>query len=106
MKRDMVEYFSCLSGSDQEIFEKLITSKFKKFRHFYRLLVDVTSDIETLHYNFTSDSTLEVSLTLVDPEKKKDIIKFLRDKSKQQDSYDCNITTKKEKINVLITLEE
>lgn len=102
----MVEYFSCLSGSDPEIFEKLITTKFKKFRHFYRLLVDVTSDIEMLFYNFTSDNTLEVSLSLINPEKKKDIIKFLRDKSKNQDSYDCNITSKKEKINVLITLDE
>ena len=106
MKRDMVEYVNCLSGTDEEIFETLITSKFKKFRHFYRLLAESSMQIDNLFYNFTSESTLEVSLSLIDPSSKKDLIKFLKEKAGSQNNYDCNITSKKDKINVVITLEE
>lgn len=102
----MLKYIGSLSGSDMDIFEELISNKFKKFRHFYRLVEDVSEKIDKLHYNFTSSSSLEVSIELHDGEKPKEVAKYLQDKTNDKTNYECNIVIKKEELKITITLEE
>ena len=104
MKQDMVTYTNFLTGDDSSILEELISYKFKKFRHFYRLLSDNSDLIDYLHYKFSDNDTLKVTLTTNGDVKS--LVKLLREKSMTQNNYECNITYKKEEIYVTITLTE
>lgn len=105
MHKDIPSYMKALSGNDFELFESLISNKYKKFIKFYRLVENISEQIMSLHYNFTSDDVLDVSIAF---HSNVDIAKIVMEIEKRIDSkkYECNIVTDKQNIEISISLTE
>lgn len=66
MKKRMNEYINDLCGTDMGILQDIVTTKYKQFKTFYRVVEGVSDDIDHVSYGITNDDILSVKLYLVD----------------------------------------
>lgn len=94
-----------LSGNNFDIFEDIISKKYKKFMKFYRLVENVSDVVQSLHYNFVSDENLDVDVTF---KKNVNIDEIRMELENRIDSskYECDIAVNKHTISISIALME
>lgn len=66
MKKRMNEYINELCGTDMELLQDIVTTKYKQFKTFYRAVENVSDDIDRMSYGITNDDVLSVKLYLAD----------------------------------------
>ena len=105
MHKDIPSYMKALSGNDFELFESLISNKYKKFMKFYRLVENISDDIISLRYNFTSNDVLDVTIAF---HSNADIDQIVMEIEKKLDTkkYECNIVTDEQELSISISLNE
>lgn len=79
MKRRMNEYINELCGTDMEILQDIVTTKYKQFRTFYRAVENVSDDIDRMSYGITNDDVLSVKLYLADGADVNEIANTIKD---------------------------
>lgn len=90
MKKRMNSYINELCGSDLDALKKIITTQYKQFIHFYRLVENLSDDICSLYYQAKNDDTLSVDIRIISTLNPKDVLENL--KSKTNDVlYGCDI---------------
>lgn len=103
MKSNIPEFVKVISENDYEIFEKLFTKKYKKFRKLYWLVRDYSKNIVTLKYKDTEDDTLKITMTLANVDVKKVLEKM---KKKVHNSKSVKIWNEKKVIHIKINNDE
>ena len=66
MNRRMNEYINELCGTDMDILQDIVTTKYKQFKTFYRAVENVSDDIDNMSYGITNDDVLSIKLYLAD----------------------------------------
>lgn len=66
MKKRMNEYINDLCGTDMDVLQDIVTTKYKQFKAFYRAVESVSDDIDHVSYGITNDDILSVKLYLID----------------------------------------
>lgn len=64
MKQSYIDYFNELTGNRMDVLEKLITTKYKKFKKFYKIVSKHSDDIAHISYRFSEDNSLDVDITV------------------------------------------
>ncbi len=64
MEKRMNIYINELCGTDMEILQDIVTTKYKQFKSFYRAVESVSDDIDHVSYGITNDDVLSVKLYL------------------------------------------
>lgn len=105
MIRNIPSCIKELSGNDFDVFEEIISHKYKKFMSFYRLVENVSDLVKSLHYNFTSDENLDVDITFG---KNVDIatIEMELNNNINSSKYECDIAVNNHTISISISLVE
>lgn len=107
MERRMSAYASGMVNDDIDLLYDLICRKYKKFKLFYRLVEELSESILSLKYDFSSDTSLYVSMTMVKGLNLKKVISDLEKKIDSTSSYTYNIVSEGKKVKISIsTIEE
>ena len=98
-----------LSGSDMDIFYKLIIDQYREFIHFYRLVEDELENVSKLEYDATSETSLIIGLQFEDKKSMKAARNALEDKYERSreelgDNWRCNATFRDDKKELIIEL--
>lgn len=105
MIRNIPSCIKELSGDNFDIFENIISKKYKKFMKFYRLVENVSDLVQSLHYNFTSDENLDVGITF-NKNVNIDEIRMELENRIDPSKYECDIAANKHTISISISLME
>lgn len=105
MERKMTTFASNMVGDNIELLYDVVCKKFKKFKLFYRLVEELSEDIKSLKYEFSSDTSLNVSMTMDKGVNHDEIIKYLDEKIESSDLYTYNIVSEGNKIKISIEAE-
>lgn len=89
MKKSLTEYLSVLTNADVDIFEEILSKKYRKFIKFFTLVKDYTEYISKLEYELSDSDTLCVKIVFtksVSFDDKQEMINGWRDIGYQVDS--------------------
>ena len=64
MKQSYTDYLNELSGNRMDILEELISTKYKKFRKFYKIMSRYSKDIAHIAYRFSDNDSLDIDITI------------------------------------------
>ena len=105
MERRMSTFASNMVGDNIDLLYDLVCKKYTKFKLFYRLVEEISDSILTLKYDFSSDTSLYVSMTMDKGVKTKEVISDLERKIDSSSLYTYNIVSDGKKIKISITAE-
>lgn len=101
MKQSYTDYLNELSGNRMDILEELISTKYKKFRKFYKIMSKCSKDIAHIAYRFSDDDSLDIDIT-INPDV--DIDKFVKKMNKEaSEKYLIDISSETKVIYMSIT---
>jgi hypothetical protein len=64
VKKTYTEYLNELSGNRMDVLERLISTQYKKFKKFYKIVSGYSSDIAHISYRFSTIDSLDVEITV------------------------------------------
>ena len=102
MERKMTIFAKHMVEDNIELLYDLVCKKYKKFKLFYRLVESISDDIQTLEYEFTSDTSLHVSILPNDDVDVIELIGTLQTKFNTTD-YMYTLSSKGRKVKIIIT---
>lgn len=105
MNKNLTCYINELVGDDIDMLEKLISKQYRKFIRFYKLIEEYSGLITKMRYEFISDSSLDVSVTLDTKRKMENIKKELESLASDGD-YELNISVSKKTLKISVILDE
>lgn len=105
MKKDMAEYLNALSADNLTTFELIISSQYRKFVRFYKLVSQYSHLIEKIKYSFHDVRTLDVMLTMDVSADVKGIKKEI-DESMRRNGYQGTVRVSKRNMYMTIFLVE
>jgi hypothetical protein len=100
MKKSLTDYAAKLSGSNIELLEEIVGTKYRKFIRFYEILKDQTDSIKSMEYEFSDKTELSATVTFtksVSLDNKKDLIAKME---KAGYTITSKITGKKVKLKI------
>jgi hypothetical protein len=100
MERKMTTFAREISGCDIDLLYTIICKKYKNFIQFYRLVEDMAENIDSLKYEFSSDSSLYVSMTMKKGTDIKDTVSKLESKIDSTGLYTYNIMSEGKKVKI------
>jgi len=102
MERRMTTFAASMVGDDIDLLYDVICKKYKKFKLFYRLVEDLSDSIQSLEYEFSSDTSLVVDMTMEKGVNLKDTTKSLKNKIDSTSLYTCDIVSEGKTIKISI----
>ena len=105
MERRMTAFASSMVGNDMDLLYDVVCKKYKKFKLFYRLVEELSDLILSLKYEFSSDTSLYVSMLMEKGVSHKEIICSLESKIDSTSLYAYNIVSEGKKIITSISTE-
>lgn len=105
MERRMTAFASSMVGDDIDLLYDLVCKKYTKFKLFYRLVEELSEYILSLKYEFSSDTSLYVSMTMDKGVKHKEIISELERKIDSTSLYTYNIVSEGKKVKISINTD-
>jgi len=105
MERRMTVFATSMVGNDIDLLYDLVCKKFKKFKLFYKLVEELSESILSLKYEFSSDTSLYVSMVMNKDVTHKEIISELENRIDSSSLYTYNIVSDGKKIKISISTE-
>lgn len=105
MERRMTVFAHNMVGDDIDLLYDVVCKKYKKFKLFYRLVEELSDSIHSLKYEFSSDTSLYVSMKMDKGVDSEEIVSSLESKIDSTSLYTYNIVSEGNKIKISITAE-
>lgn len=106
MKKQMNVYINDLCGTDMDILQDIVTTKYKQFKAFYRAVEDVSEYIDHVSYGITNDDVLSVKLYLADGVETEEIAETIKEKvNKRKYKIRLKIKENEKVITISVTKE-
>ena len=99
----MTIFAASMVEDDIDLLYDLVCKKYKKFKAFYRLVEELSESIVSLKYEFSSDTSLYVSMTIDKGLKHKEFISELESKIDSTSLYTYNIVSEGKKVKIIIS---
>ena len=105
MKKSMVDYMKEMVSGDFSTLECIISTQYKKFLQFYKLMELHEDSVDKIKYSFNNPLTLDVLLILNKKKNAKTLKKELED-SIIENEYNACVEVKEKNIYISIELDE